>query len=84
MKKNIEGALVVVKTANGVPVLLRVWEIGERVIYCCSNRQYEALIQGNNAAPPIGFPKRDVFLAPEQSIIKNKNVDWDHLTNFAC
>lgn len=56
--------------SKGQPVAVRchrgemrrniVWEDAGSRVYVCSPRQYEALMQGLDAPPPIGFPARDV------------------------
>ena len=40
-----------------------VWDTAKDVVYLCSEEQYRALHEGRHAAPPIGFPLRDVELA---------------------
>jgi hypothetical protein len=57
----IRGDLVTARTASGAIVLRRVWDIGERVVFLCSERQFVQVRLGSRVAPPIGFPKRDVF-----------------------
>lgn len=55
------GDKVTARTANGGLVVRRVWQIGERVVYLCTDRIYEELLRGRSLIPPIGFPWRDVF-----------------------
>ncbi len=54
------GKMVEVNCFDGTRRRNIVWEIGERVVYLCSPRQYEAMRAGRAAPPPIGFPIRDV------------------------
>ena len=56
-----KGEMVKALTVSGAFVTRRVWAIGERVIYLCSDRQYGELQRGIRLKSPIGFPKQDVF-----------------------
>lgn len=56
-----KGEQVKALTASGNFIMRRVWEIGERLIYLCSDRLYGELQMGARLKPAIGFPKQDVF-----------------------
>lgn len=56
-----KGEQVKALTASGDFIIRRVWEVGERVIYLCSERIYGELQMGAKLKPAIGFPKHDVF-----------------------
>ena len=55
-----KGEHVLARTFGGAEVLRRVWEDAGRIVYLCSDRQFEALSNGWAAPMPIGFPKDDV------------------------
>jgi hypothetical protein len=59
----VRGERVNAMTASGAVVERRVWGVGERVIYLCSDRQFASLSAGSQLPPAIGFPKGDVFRA---------------------
>ena len=63
MKDPEKGQIVSATTLDGSIVKLRVWGVGDRVIYLCSDSQFEKLTRGRTAPPPIGFPKLDVIYA---------------------
>jgi hypothetical protein len=56
-----KGVRVRARTATGEFVVRRVWAVGDRVVYLCSERQFVLLKGGSQMVPAIGFPKRDVF-----------------------
>jgi len=60
-----KGELVKALGAGGSSRILKVWEVGDRVIYLCSEGQYAELQLGAKNKPAIGFPKRDVFKVSE-------------------
>jgi hypothetical protein len=66
------GDLVRARTADGSVVVRRVWDVGERVIYLCSERQFAQLKLGSRTAPAIGFPKRDVFFMPMEEPMRRE------------
>lgn len=57
-------------TASGAIVARRVWEVGEVVVYLCTDSCYEELQVGARPKPAIGFPRRDVFRINDE--MKNK------------
>jgi len=60
-----KGEIVKARTVDGSLVRRRVWDVGERVVYLCSERQFKQLELGSQLAPAIGFPKADVFKISE-------------------
>jgi len=57
----VKGEWVQARCAGGDIRTLRVWEVGDRVVYLCSDSQYGGLQVGAKNRPAIGFPKHDVF-----------------------
>lgn len=51
------GMRVKVRVCGGDVVERRVWERSEDVIYLCSERCYEWLINGDNYRNPVAFPE---------------------------
>ena len=63
-KHNMEsGHRVKVRCADGRLHNNVVWRVVNGLAYLCSDRQYEALREGQWAPPPIGFPLEDVEFA---------------------
>lgn len=60
-----KGEQVRACTASGAILTRRVWEVGDKVVYLCSDRCYRELQVGARLKPAIGFPKRDVFRIAE-------------------
>jgi hypothetical protein len=60
MSKFKRGEQVRARTSNIGEVVRRVWDEVDATVYLCSERQYDALLNGWNAPMPIGFPKQDV------------------------
>lgn len=56
-----KGEKVNVRTADRGYVVRRVFSVGDKVVYLCSERVYAELKTGGTLTPPIGFPKYDVF-----------------------
>lgn len=54
------GDVVLARDYQGRELTRRVWGVGERVVYLCSEQLYEALAGGLAVGYPIGFPKGDV------------------------
>ncbi len=83
----MKGDQVVIRTFGGEPRIVRVWEIGEKVIAICSEENYQNLILGKNGLSPVGFPKKDVFRynPSQEKMLKNWRNDpalWQHLSSY--
>lgn len=61
-----KGEQVKALTASGAFIIRRVWDVGERVIYLCTDRLFGELQAGARLKPAIGFPKQDVFKCENQ------------------
>jgi hypothetical protein len=80
----MKGDTVVVRAYGGEPKVVRVWDIGEKVILICSEENFQTLSKGKKGLWPVGVPKETVFrYNPQQvSILKNWQNDpslWEHL-----
>ncbi|MCX7171295.1 MAG: hypothetical protein NTY41_13675 [Proteobacteria bacterium] len=85
MSENIRGESVVVRTIDDRPVLRRVWESTTKLIYICSDKQFEMMESGKESPPPIGFPSNDVFCYDEiskEALSRNDLIDWTKLNPF--
>lgn len=70
----MKGELVIVKDAVGRPLLRRVWDATAEVVFVASQRCFDDLLAGKVAATPIGFPRGDVYSAPDGKV--PKKLDW--------
>jgi hypothetical protein len=83
----MRGDLVIVRAYRGKPFVMKVWEVGKRVIYLAKEEQFLYLLSNDSrAVGPIGFPKEDVFKF-DPTIAKvidrfseEKVFDWERLT----
>ncbi len=78
----MHGETVVVRAFGGVPLIRKVWEVGEDVVYLVSDNHYNLLTKEDpRAIGPIGFPKEDVFLYEPEIVKLNKKTipRWEKL-----
>jgi len=84
----MRGEYVIVRAYGGRPLIRRVWDVGEKVVYITNDQQLKLLIEGaGNAIGPIGFPKEDVFRYDREivELLNDKqNFTWDKLKLFNC
>ncbi len=57
----MRGSLVVARDYSGRPLLRRVWDSDNKVIYLSEESQFQRLMAGLDALRPIAFPMEDVF-----------------------
>ncbi len=57
----MKGEHVIVRAYGGVPLIRRVWEENERVVFITDDKQFELLFAEKPAIEAIGFPREDVF-----------------------
>ena len=85
-KQILKGRVVLVKAMGGIPRVRRLWDLGKRVAYVCSEEQYRRLHSGLLAASPIGFPKGDVYIVAAQDAARYERdgkAEWDQLPSLA-
>ena len=59
----MRGDTVIVRAYRGEPLMRRVWDADTRLVYLCSERQFQGLWRGElRVLPPLGFPREDVFV----------------------
>lgn len=71
----MRGDLVVVKEFGGRPLIRRVWDSNDEVVYVCSEERYNFLLSGEDDRYPIGFPREYVF-GYDQSIVGTLSSLW--------
>jgi len=57
----MRGDIVVVRAFKGRPYVRRVWESSPDAVYICSEERFQKLAENQDAWPPTGFPREDVF-----------------------
>lgn len=62
-----QGTPVIVRTYGGLPAIKRLWDVAHGCVYICSERQYDLLVMGEEAPPPIAFPCNDVYRFNEKT-----------------
>jgi len=78
----MRGEQVIAKAFGGVPLVRRVWDIGDGVVYLTSEVEFKKREGGGTALEPIGFSVADVFAYSESFLnaaIKNK---WEGLKQW--
>lgn len=84
----MRGETVIVRAYGGIPLIRRIWDIGEDVIYIVADSQFGLLVKNDpKAISPIGFPKEDVFkfdrkIANSICNISRNEFDWNKLSRF--
>ena len=61
----MQGDLVIVRAFGGIPLVRRVWLETPTTAAVASEEIYQQLKAGRPCPPPIGFPRRDVFVHEE-------------------
>jgi hypothetical protein len=82
MDVHMRGDIVIVRTFNNEPRVVRVWEILDKVVAICSEENYLALMKGKKGLSPIGFPKKDVFRYIANGSWRNDLEWWKHLMTY--
>ena len=87
----MRGDVVILRAYLGRPYIMKVWEMGKRVVYLAKEEQYLYLLSNDSrAVEPIGFPKEDVFeFNPKiakaiDTLSEGKSFNWEKLTPFNC
>ena len=83
----MKSDLVIVRSYGHEPKLARVWEISKKVIFVCSEGNYQNLANGKPGLWPVGFLKDDVFRynSSQDNLLKNWQNDpalWEHLVSY--
>jgi len=76
----MRGEKVIAKVLGGVPTVLRVWDVGDGVVYLASETEFRKREAGHEALEPIGFPASDVF-AYDEAFLEGKQ-DWRKLIRW--
>lgn len=76
----MKGDKVIVRSFGNKPLVRRVWEVAQDVVFICSEENYIALSSGKAGLLPVGFPKEFVFrYNPKQDAVLNTPNVWNRL-----
>lgn len=77
----MQGDYVIARAFGNVPIVRRVWSVGDSVVHICTDIRYNQLLQGKPIFPPIGFPKKDIFEYEKEILeeLANNPDAWDRL-----
>jgi hypothetical protein len=79
----MKGDFVLLRAFEG-PLIGRVVEVADDVIWIASDDQFSLLAKGLPSADPVGFPRRDVFQYDpklEKDTARGK-VNWSRLKPY--
>jgi hypothetical protein len=77
----MKGEKVIVRSYGNKPLVRRVWEVTPKVVFICSEENYQALSNGKDGLLPVGFPREYVYRYNPKIDI-SKQVSWDKLTTY--
>jgi hypothetical protein len=90
MEGIMKGDKVIVRTFDGEPRVLIVWDSVKDMILVCNEENYQALTSGENGLWPVGIPKTDVFTYDskviKQGILenwRNSQSIWNYLRQYS-
>lgn len=78
----MRGETVIVRAFGGKPLVRKVWSVGARVVYLTDSMGLEKMLAGGEAAPPIGFPKEDVFRFDPEAAGNLNEAIWPKLVHW--
>ena len=84
----MRGKLVILRSFGGRPLVRRVWAADAVGVYICGEHEFQRLTAGEEAPPPVGFPREDVFefepalAATIEDAYNPEQWDWDKLTRW--
>jgi hypothetical protein len=84
----MRGEMVIVRSFGGRPLVRRVWAADARAVYICGEREFRQLAAGQEAPPPVGFPREDVFAfepalaAAAERAYNPEQWDWGRLAHW--
>ena len=84
----MRGDFVIVRAFGNIPLIRRLWDEGDYLIYITNDEQFQLLTDGKKALEPIGFPRKDIFkYDPELAssmdrLVKSGKWDWSKLASF--
>jgi hypothetical protein len=80
----MRGEAVFIRTYDGRLLKRRVWDTGDDVVFIADDEDMEKMLAGEEALPPIGFPKEDVFrYEPDLGESFFDRPDWSKLRLFS-
>lgn len=57
----MRGETVIVRAYGNEPLLRKVWDADNEVVFICSDENFDALTAGRPALNPVGFHRQNVF-----------------------
>lgn len=84
----MRGTLVILRAYEDKPIVRKVWDANDRVVYVTNDEFFDRLIAGIDAPLPVGFPREDVFeydpeLAESLEILYQSGTwDWGKLRKW--
>lgn len=75
----MRGHVVVVKSFTG-PLVRRVWDVTDGVVFAVHDDRFAELEQGKGKAPLFGFPLADVYEMNESEV--PPNPDWSQMHHW--
>lgn len=78
----MKGDLVLVRTARGAGVVMKVYgEIGQHVAVA-TVEDFDRIENGESALQPVGFPREDVFKHDSQTSLSLNEIQWGLLEPY--
>lgn len=84
----MRGDFVIVRAYGEIPLIRRVWDENDKVVFITNDEQIELLLAGKNAIQPIGFPREDVFKCDAELVKSVKQLhrcgklNWKNLVPY--
>lgn len=84
----MQGEIVIVRTHGDIPVVRRVLEVKNGVVYITTDEQLSLFMSGKKQILSVGVPVEDVYKY-DQRVLKTiektgskSGIDWDRLSKW--
>lgn len=84
----MRGEIVIVRAFKGRPLVRRIWDSNQEVVFITDDENFRLLSMGEEAPMPVGFHYEDVFeYRPEiaeslEELYEKGKVDWSALQRW--
>jgi hypothetical protein len=78
----MRGTIVIARAFGDAPLVRRVWEVANGLVYLLTDAEFAKLEAGHDALPPIGFPAGDVFAYEVEALKQKGTVNWQRLNHW--